>query len=720
MLAKVCPGSLRLDERIVVGFAVGLVAAFTGLFAFGLLHLFGGVFFLVFPLLLAATGARASWRLARRSIRHLRHARRTAAPTPLWAPFVLALGVIGLGLVYFPILSPENASFDSRWQHLGIAEHYAAAHGIERFPEGWFVGTSPHLAAVLYAWAFQMPCSMLFDRVELAAHLEFCCFLFTLGGIVALTRRLVPRSRARLTWVLRFAFPGVFVYDSTLSIGADHIAAIFAVPIFLLLLRAWRALEPRWMLLLASVIAGALMTKYTGALLLVGYPLLAIAVRIVWLGIARILKRGPPLRAWALGVGTFTGALLVLTGAQWLKNWIWYGDPVYPLMYGVFTPRPWTADAAERFQLGFVQSELWRPERNLAGVVESLEVLATFSFVPHDWPQFHGKTPVFGSLFTLSVLALPFLKKTARIWSLVLATHLGILAWFWTHHQDRYLQAAVPWMTAVTAAALIGVFRSNVVARVLALGVVTLQAAWGASLPLFEAHAITGSPYRTSMALLTTGLKKDYDKRLKPYGGYYELGSALGRDDKLLMHDQRQRLGIRARGVSDLPNNQGGISYGFLDSPRAVYDLFKGFGVTHLAWGTSSWSGNDSLASELVFEQFAERYTLDKRRVGGLTLGRMPDVPPAGPGISHVAIFGCDRPYPSGLYPLSALRYHGYKTEPPPPPPEVVAGPPPAPETAILDRADAVVIESRCRRKLDLKRFDRLEASKRYELWFRR
>jgi hypothetical protein len=221
------------------------------------------------------------------------------------------------------------------------------------------------------------------------------------------------------------------------------------------------------------------------------------------------------------------------------------------------------------------------------------------------------------------------------------------------------------------------------------------------------------------MTLLHTGYKKEYDKRLKPFGGFYEIGTLLGPNDKLLMHDQRQRLGIRARGVSDLPNNQGGISYGLLDSPGAVYDLLHGMGVTHVAWGKSAWTGNDSLASELVFQDFAEKYTHGHRPAGGLMLGSMPASRPTGPGISEVAFFGCNRGYRSGLYPLASLRGRSFDKAPIPAP-AIPAPAAPAPPTEILARANALVIESRCPRQLDLTRFFKATQSKQYELWLHR
>jgi hypothetical protein len=39
------------------------------------------------------------------------------------------------------------------------------------------VATNPHLATFVYLFAFMLPVGQLFDRVELAAHLEFTVFI---------------------------------------------------------------------------------------------------------------------------------------------------------------------------------------------------------------------------------------------------------------------------------------------------------------------------------------------------------------------------------------------------------------------------------------------------------------------------------------------------------------------------------------------------------------
>ena len=160
-------------------------------------------------------------------------------------------------MLYANILTPQNIAYDSRWYHLSLAEHYAAEGAIRASPEGWFQAALPQLASVLYSWAFQLPWFRVFDRVELAAHLEFTVFLFTLAGIPALVRAVVPGARAHLAWTATFLFPGILLYDSSLSGAADHVAALWAVPILLTLRRALPSLEPRRCLLFGAMLAAA-------------------------------------------------------------------------------------------------------------------------------------------------------------------------------------------------------------------------------------------------------------------------------------------------------------------------------------------------------------------------------------------------------------------------------------------------------------------------------
>src|SRR5262249_28237605 len=139
-------------------------------------------------------------------------------------------GVVCLAMIYLTIMTPENASFDARWYHLPMAEHYASLGAIRRFPEGWYPGAYPQLPSLLYTWAFSLPETALFDRVELAAHLEYTLFLATLAGVPIVVRCLVPHARASGAWTALFLFPSVFVYDSSLTAAGDHVLAFWAIP----------------------------------------------------------------------------------------------------------------------------------------------------------------------------------------------------------------------------------------------------------------------------------------------------------------------------------------------------------------------------------------------------------------------------------------------------------------------------------------------------------
>lgn len=639
---------LPFAETLCLSFASGVVVFYLLMNVLGAFGALRGLTFFALPLLMAAAGAIPLARLIRRYWRHVCNRPRSGpARTPLHA-LILAFGLLVLAMIYFKILTPENAAFDARWQHLALAEQYAHLGFIPRFGEGWTTATNPHLAAILYTWAFLTPTGELFDQVELSAHLEFTCFLWAIATIPPAVRLLVPGSRAASSWVARFLFPGVLLYDSSLAGGADHIGALFALPIFITLVRAVPALPPGRCALLALMMSGAAMTKVTAGLMLVPGAVFAVAAVVVWRGVRerQLLWKGP---------AAATVTALVATAFFWGRNWIWYGDPVYPSLHEYLALRPWTEDAANLFEWGYKQHQLWRPERSWSGFRESLEALFTFSFIPNDYGRYHGKVPVFGSLFTLLTLCLPFLKNTRRIWGLVALTLVAIFTWYSVHHQDRYLQTVVPWMAAVTAAIIIRIWQTNRLSRVAVSILVVAQVLIGADVYFIQSHAMIRSPVKRVADLLAAGHKGQYDKRLKVFSGWVALRDALPEDAHVLLHDNHVHLGLSRRTTSDWSTWQYGMSYGRLESPRAVWDLLRDLGVTHISWQDRISKGYDSLAGDLVFFDFAFRHAVDRVKIGRHWVARMPDGPPPDVPYGKVAFFGCDDLYASGLYPMSEM-----------------------------------------------------------------
>ncbi len=652
---------LPAREHFATAFPLGLLASSTLIFLAGLVHAFGRGFFFGFPLLLAWLSGRSYFRFLARFAR--RAWARPAGPRP-WAELSLALGVIAALLAYAPVMSPANIAYDARWYHMPIAEHYAAQGSITRFPEGWTLGAYPQLVTLLSTWAMQLPVGQLFDRVMLVLHFEWVTFLATLAAIPPLVRRLSPGASGYRSWLFVFLFPGLFLYDSNLNGSADHFLAATAPAIWLMLLRAGRRLEPRACALFGLAMAAAANTKYT-ALSMVGPGFLGLGMRLGWLlfNRSRASAHAAQLRTASLCWGGAVAALafVVATSTHWLKNLIFYGDPLFPALNRLLTLRPWVSEAGVHYQKFMMVQGTWHPPATLQGVRDTLKTAATFAFVPNDWPSLHGSVPVFGMLFTLSLLALPFCKRSARLWGIALASELGILLWYWTNHQDRYLQALVPWFAAFTAAVFSLAYRSGLPSRIAACLLVGAQAIWGSDVPFIPTHLMIGdTPLRETARLLGQGYLKQYDARLA-VSEFEPVAAALPKGAKVLLHNEHGHLGLAAASVSDWAPFQSGLSYAELGSPRGVFDKLRSFGVSHVLYATQANYGMEfgSLAAELVFWETVQLHTQNRRSIGRFTLVEVPASAPA--TSSHergVMYLGCDAAngYRSGLYDLADLR----------------------------------------------------------------
>lgn len=655
---------IGLSERLLLAMTLGVLEFFWGMFVGGILQLYGPVFALVWPLLLAATGAVPLGRDLGRAWPHLRTAwARPRSPKPL-ASLASLLGLFGLFLVYANILTPENAAYDARWYHLPLAEHYVAAGGITRSPEGWYQSTLPHLSSVLYAWPHMLSWLGHFDQLMIAAHLEFVLFVWTLAGVPVLVRWLVPGTTGRATWAAYFLFTGVLVYDSTLSLAADHIAAFWAIPIYLALRRAYRRLEVGPCVLLGALLSGAMLTKYQSVALLT-FPALALTLRAgrcSWRALGSRIVGAPNQDVarprWVLGPLALLGSLLVLTAPHWLKNWIWHGDPLYPALHGLLNVRPWHADAAYNYAT-LVEPHLWRPHGNLPSqVAQTLRATFAFSFRTPNWPEQHGTWPVFGFLFTLSWLFLPFLRPKLRVLGLFGAGHVAVVTWFLSSHIERYLQIVLPWMVGVVAAALVLAWRSGFWSRALLLCLLGAQVAWGTVVYAIPAHFFTRWSAPKSLELMSSTYTRDTKLRQQVFGDYSEVGQSLPPDARVLLHRFEVHAGLRRQVIMDHPVWQGLFNYGRLRSMQDVYALMKRVGVTHVMWTGDNTRGEASLAFDLRFLGFASWVLGEPAIHGAIRVAPLPETLPAERFGEWVFYLGCSG-YKPGIYALSDLTVPG-------------------------------------------------------------
>jgi hypothetical protein len=652
ILERSVPRQYRTWEAPFLGFPLGVLAFGMVVFLVGLLGHLGTTFFLLSPLVFILLGYA--------SLARFMHAVRAEYRPTTWRPSRLELaalvfGAVGIVSVYLPILTPHNVQHDARWYHLTIAQHYAAGGAVTSFPEGWFLGAYPHLASLLYTWAMLMPAGIV-HRIELCAHLEFVMFLMTIAAMPALVRRILPGTRLPIASAGFFLFPGFLVYDSNLSVGADHVAALFAPAGMLALYPALRTLGFRHAALVGVFAAGAALTKYSA--ICVAAPLVfAVLVRasmVAWTGRH---KRRALASASAVLV-----SFAVVWSPHWLKNLIWYGDPAYPILHHWFLPHPWTSQAESYFRI-FLQLAILSPTHDLAGAFESLRVALTLGLGTQAY-GFHADFPTFGFLFAATLYCLPFLRAKWRVW---VAYGLGVsaaLVWYWTNHRDRYLQACLPWLVAATLSVLYTMWKSSgTVGRVAAAVLVGAQVVSGAGFALLPASfMIPGDhPLSEVTALVGAGYKKEYQSRFEPFeewgfASWTALGHRLPSGSRVLVHEDRLWLGLDAPVVVDEAAWQGGICYSDLTSDAQVFDKIAKYRVTHVITGMAhSDGGGHGLAGDLVFWDFLTLHASRIQQNGKLTLWEMPRERPEEAGLGPSLILTCNQSQPLGLYEHSQI-----------------------------------------------------------------
>src|SRR6185312_11562907 len=124
------------------------------------------------------------------------------------------------------------------------------------------------LASWLYTWAFTLRSVNLYGQVAIAAHVELALFVVTVFSAPLLVAALCPGRRVRGSWAVFFLFPGLFLYDSSLGVAADHVLAFWAIPLALALRRLAQRPSPATGALVGLMMAGAAMTKYQAVYLI--------------------------------------------------------------------------------------------------------------------------------------------------------------------------------------------------------------------------------------------------------------------------------------------------------------------------------------------------------------------------------------------------------------------------------------------------------------------
>lgn len=639
-------------ETMVTSFAIGVVGFTLAMTFAGAVGWFRTWSAIGLPLALTASGAAPLlrfWRLRTREWRPASVPRSSRAGTV--ALLVGGGGVTCVVFVYLGMLTPTAINFDAYWYHLPAAQDYARAGKFIPFYSD-YMRALPQLATLAYTWGWLLPGLDPTLRAMMAQHLEFTFFLWTLAGVAAAVRWLLDGESLRSTWAAFFLFPAIFVYDQNLGAAADHVLACFAAPVFLAAVRALPALDGRAGAKLGILLGGALLTKYHAVYLFAAAGVVVGGgwVRSAW----RLRRRSDDERRhahWQLltGPAVLIATVLLLTAPHFLKNYVFYRNPVYPLALSLF-PASYPQHPQSLLFLQTIHSEMtFVPTGTLLERLRfALRLALTCSFEPHY--SFTNHVPVLGSLFVLLAPFALFVRRPARIWLGLAAGYTGTVVWAFSYFVDRYLQILVPLLAAVTAAIIVKTWRTGWIGRVAILPPVLLQLVWSGDAVFYS----SAPRLHASISLLTSGFAKHVEQRF-PETHFVQAGRSLPPDARVLFHGERRSLGIDRDLVFDGANQQWLVYYDDLRGPRALFDYYSALGISHLAWATRT-DVMTSKQAEVLFTELVTNHSPRPSRFGDLFVTSMPAVRP--PPDSEYLVVTLGTAFANGLYRVDQLAVH--------------------------------------------------------------
>jgi hypothetical protein len=243
-----------------------------------------------------------------------------------WAALSIALLLICLVGAYIWALAPA-IRYDALSYHLAAPDIFIRSHRMVEIPES-FNTYWAHYADMLYTLA------LLLAGQPLPGLLHFSAALLSAAFVFALTRRMGGVRPAWIAAVVFCSIPIVSIQAGTayidLFVTMFVISAIYAG-------FCWQQSQENGWLVISGGLAGLAMGVKLAALpvILPFAVLLAFGIFVQVRGWKQIVRC---LAWWALPAG-----LLLL---PWLlRDWLWTGNPIFPMMNGIFQSPKWAAQS---------------------------------------------------------------------------------------------------------------------------------------------------------------------------------------------------------------------------------------------------------------------------------------------------------------------------------------------------------------------------------------
>jgi Dolichyl-phosphate-mannose-protein mannosyltransferase len=332
-----------------------------------------------------------------------------------WSRLMLAFIIVTSVLCLLPALTPPF-EYDSLEYHLGAPADYVRAGHIIFLPHN-FYSNMPQVTEMLYLLA------MTISSDVAAKMLHWGFGVLGALAVYAVAVRLWGRRVALTAAALFYCIP--YIEDLSSTARIDLATTFFAVLTFGALLQEKETKKGEQWLWLSAMAAGAtLATKWTASAVVL-LPAVACVI------ICRKSVR--------LAAGYLLVALLPVV--PWiLKNWLLTGNPVYPLLYGMFPSPYWSPQQAAML------AEKHSPHFDANGLKELWELPWRYSFTEN------GALPVLLMTAPL-ILLVRNADRAARYAAWMLVT--AFAGWYlFTFRPWRFLFPVFPLAAMVGAFAL--------------------------------------------------------------------------------------------------------------------------------------------------------------------------------------------------------------------------------------------------------------------------
>jgi len=646
-------GPLPLAETLVMSVAIGVLAFCLAMIGAGALGIIGPTFSMLMPLVFVAAGATRLPLL-------IRQARRwwdTRPPSTLGYTalrnLAFAFAVVCLFLLYIQSMTPTAINYDASWYHMPVAEDYARTGKI--FPMyADYNRAFPQLPSMLHTWAFSVPGLIPQLRWMLALQSEFLLVLWTIVGVVAGAEWML-RRRVRGLWPVFFLFPSLFVYDQNIGGSADHLLGFWAIPMALATARMLERFERRWAILLGIAAAGAILSKLQ-AIYMIFACATVIAARFFQFVYLRVRSPATAPLPWRTLIASplwVIGVAALLTSPHFIKNVLFYGNPLHPFAQRHFPVWPIHEHTYQYFEEGWALETILPKGSTADKVLNAIKLYFTYSFHPHR--ALNHNWPMLGSLFTLLLPTALLMKRAGRIWLFAVLAFFSFFLWGFTYPNDRYLHALLPLTYAMCAALIVRVWEFGLLARIGLVPLVAFQVVWGADTMFYSGHKRMDA----AVDMFRSGYEnKRKDKDRFPWRAReLQIRDALPKDARVLGRNYKATVGIDRYILSDVQAFQSYFHYAALTSVRDLWEQYHERGVTHLLYPPGKRQ-SDIVKADVLFAELVYRYAKNKKRFPGLELVEMPEEPPPPDERGYRVLAVGLRAYKNGLYDVAQFTVY--------------------------------------------------------------